>query len=278
MAGNSFFTSQTIQRNRLLRAFPQISVGNTGLTYSNLPLGESKVHSLEILLNRRYSNGLSGTASFSVNRVRSSRTVEEYDREPTLWQGDNAGRPYRFTGGVVYELPVGEGKKYLSDGGWLGAVAGGWQLSGTYEFQPGALLNWGNLFFYGNTDDINSDNPQVALQPDGTIDRTKTWFNTDAGFEKDPAKIPAGFQKRSFPFRVDGVRSYPLQNTNLSVMRNVDLGSRRTLQFRIDMQNLFNYQVWGDPNLDPTSTNFGLITTARNSQMRFFTFITRLQF
>jgi hypothetical protein len=44
------------------------------------------------------------------------------------------------------------------------------------------------------------------------------------------------------------------------------------------MQNLFNYQVWGDPNLDPTSTNFGLITTTRNSQMRFFTFITRLQF
>jgi hypothetical protein len=61
-------------------------------------------------------------------------------------------------------------------------------------------------------------------------------------------------------------------------MRSVDLGSRRTLQLRIDMQNLFNYQVWGDPNLDPTSTNFGLITTTRNSQMRFFTFITRLQF
>ena len=68
-------------------------------------------------------------------------------------------------------------------------------MSGSWEYQPGALLDWGNLFFYGDLDDIKLDNP--------TRDR---WFNTDAGFEKDPAKTPAAFQKRTFPFRVDGVR------------------------------------------------------------------------
>ena len=35
LASNSFFRSATIQRNRLLRAFPQM----TNLSYSNLPLG-----------------------------------------------------------------------------------------------------------------------------------------------------------------------------------------------------------------------------------------------
>ena len=87
-------------------------------------------------------------------------------------------------------------------------IARGWTLGGTYEYQPGALLNWGNLFFNGDLNDIKKDNPEIALRPDGTFDPTKTWFNIDAGFERDTADQPAGFQKRVFPFRVDGVRGF----------------------------------------------------------------------
>ena len=93
----------------------------------------------------------------------------------------------------------------------LAAIVGGWQIAGNYDYQPGALLgDWTNLFFYGNLEDIPVDNP--------TLDR---WFNTDAGFEKDPAKTPAGFQKRQFPFRVDGVRGQALSFLNMSLTRNV---------------------------------------------------------
>lgn len=45
LAGNTFFTQQTTQRNRLLRPFPQMSVGNNGLMYANVPVGIVKVHS-----------------------------------------------------------------------------------------------------------------------------------------------------------------------------------------------------------------------------------------
>ena len=75
------------------------------------------------------------------------------------------------------------------------------------EYQPGALLTWNqDLFFNGNLADIKKDKPEIALQADGTFDTTKTWFNTDAGFVKATADQPAAFQKRVFPFRVDGVR------------------------------------------------------------------------
>ena len=134
------------------------------------------------------------------------------------------------------------------------------------------------MVFNGDFDDINKDNPEIALQRDGTLDLTKTWFNTDAGFEKDPAKQLAAFQKRSFPFRIDGVRGTPMFLVNMNVVRNFDLGSRRSIQFRMDVQNLFDAVQWGNPNLDPTSTNFGKITTATNSIMRFFTFVTKLNF
>jgi hypothetical protein len=160
----------------------------------------------------------------------------------------------------------------------ISSIAQGWTLGGAAEYQPGALLNWGNLFFHGNLDDIKKDNPEIALRPDGTFDPTKTWFNIDAGFERDTADQPAGFQKRVFPFRVDGVRGFDTAFVHANIARTFSLGGRRNFQFRVDIQNLLNRQHYQNPNLDPTSTNFGQIRAVNNSVMRFFTFNTKLNF
>lgn len=264
LASNTFFTSATIQRNRLLRAFPEMNT----LNYSNLPVGAVKVHALEVQMNRRFANGLSAIVSFAANSVRENRTVEEFDRAPTIWQGSNGGRPYRVTVSGVYELPFGAGRSHLHEGGALAGVVGGWQVAGNYDYQPGSVLDWGtNLFFYGNLGDIRVDNP--------TNDR---WFNTDAGFEKDPAKTPAGFQKRSFPFRLDDVRGQALSFLNTSLTRSVRVGHNRTLQLRVDVQNLLNRQHWLNASTNPTSTNFGKVTTVSSNFMRFFTFTMHLNF
>ncbi len=265
LASNPTFSSATIQRQRLLRPFGML----TNLTYANLPLGESKAHSLEVQVNRRLRNGLTGFLSFNANSVRHNRTVEEYEREPTLWQGSNDARPWRFAGAGSYELPFGRGKRLLRDGGVAAALASHWQISATWEYQPGALLDWGgqNIFFHGDLNDIDVDHP--------TRDR---WFNVDAGFERDPAKIPAAFQKRAFPFRIDGVRSMPLTFTNLSIQRSFGAGGGRTWQVRFDAQNVFNRQQWLGPTLNPTSTQFGRVTTVALNQMRFFSFGVRATF
>jgi Carboxypeptidase regulatory-like domain len=269
LASNPTFSSATIARNRLLRPFGFMTGGAGGLLYSNLPLGASKSHSLEVQVNRRFNNGLTGFMSFTANRVRFNRTVEEYDREPTLWQGSNDARPWRVAGVASYELPFGSGRRFLENGGLLAALASNWQVSGTWEFQPGALLDWGaqNIFFNGDLDDIALDDP--------TRDE---WFNTDAGFERDPARVPAAFQKRTFPFRIDGVRGQKLTFTNLSIQRNFRAGGGRTWQLRMDAQNVFNRQQWQGATLNPTSTQFGQVTTVAANQMRFFTFGARMTF
>lgn len=101
LAGNSFFTSRTIQRQYLLRAFP--GYGNTG---------------------------------------------ETYERVPSLWQPSNSARPHRLSGSGMADLPFGPSKPFLNNGGVLAAVVGDWQLSGTFEYQPGQLLNWNNNIFF----------------------------------------------------------------------------------------------------------------------------------
>jgi hypothetical protein len=269
LASNPTFSSPTIQRNRLLRPFGFMTGGLGGLSYSNLPLGASKSHSLEVMVNRRFSNGLSGFVSFNANRVRYNRTVEEFDREPTLWQGSNDARPWRLAGVASYELPFGRGRQFLKEGGVMAAVASNWQVSGTWEYQPGALLDWGaqNIFFNGDLDDIALDNP--------TRER---WFNIDAGFERDPARVPAAFQTRAFPFRIDGLRGQALMFTNMSIQRSFRAGGNRSWQLRVDAQNLFNRQQWQGANVNPTSTQFGQVTTVAANQMRFFTVGARMTF
>src|SRR5687767_6969918 len=113
LAANGFFTSATIPRHRLLRPFPHMSNSNNGLRIEDQPLGVIKSHSLELVVTRRYSGGLTANAAFTANRVTENRTVHEYDREPTLWQTNNNGRPWRVTGTAVYELPFGRDRRFL---------------------------------------------------------------------------------------------------------------------------------------------------------------------
>jgi hypothetical protein len=103
------------------------------------------------------------------------------------------------------------------------------------------------------------------------------WFNT-TGFETDPAKIPANFQKRAVPFRINGVSGLPLQDVNLSLLRNIPAGKGRTISLRVNAQNLLNRQGWGNPNLNPTSTQFGMIMAVSGQAMRFITFVAKISF
>src|SRR2546426_1256970 len=267
LAGNSFFTSATVQRHRLLRAFPHMSSGD-GLDYLNLPLGENRAHSLELIFTRRFANGFTGSLFYTATRLRENRILEEYDRQPTICQTSQDARPHRVTADFIIEFPFGDSKPFLNQGGVLAALLGGWQIGGTYEWQPGPLLEWpGNIFFYGDLEDIKLANP--------TIDR---WFNIDAGFERDPARVPAAFQKRAFPFRIDGVRTPGLMHLNLNVARTLRLPGDKTLQLRVDALNVLNNETYDTPNLNPTSTQFGRITGNNGTYMRFLTFVTKLNF
>ena len=92
--------------------------------------------------------------------------------------------------------------------------------------------------------------------------------------------LVAGAPQTSEPvaIRVDGVRGQGLSFLNMSVTRAVGLGHRRSLSLRVDVQNLLNRQHWQNANTNPTSTNFGKVTTVTQNYMRFFTFGAKLNF
>jgi len=46
---------------------------------------------------------------------------------------------HRFVSSVLYELPLGKGKRFLNTGGIANQVLGGWQVSNIIFIQPNGL-------------------------------------------------------------------------------------------------------------------------------------------
>jgi hypothetical protein len=261
LASRAYFTSTTIRKSSLLRPFPQMN----GLTDSSATDGAVKTHSFEATFQRRFAKGFTLSAAYTGLYERDRLYYyNEFDADPS-WRQTNAGVPHRFSATGIFELPFGKGKPLARTGLW-NALFGGWQVAATYEWQPGALLDWGNVFYYGELGNINTGTR--------TLDR---WFNTD-GFERDARKAPAAFQARVFPTRVDGVRADGLNRMDANVQREFKIRESVAFQLRLDALNVANHSQFDVPNLDPTSTNFGRVTNNTSSTMRYLLIQARLKF
>lgn len=261
------FTSPMIQKHLLLRPFPHMN----GLFDSSSNIGSARTHALELNFQRRFAQGFTLNASYS-RMLQENRTFldNEFETEPTIWYPSDTARPHRFTATGIYELPFGKGRQFFQEG-ILNHVLGGWQVAATYEFQNGPLLAWPNLFYGGDLstfeDDLNNGNK--------TWDQ---WFNTALPFERVAANQPAAFQTRVFPRFFNGARADGLNQWNANVLRRIRITERVRLELRGDFINLQNRSQMNPPELSPTSTNFGRITSQTSSLNRFVQVQARLQF
>jgi hypothetical protein len=267
MSTMSFFTSSTIRKNQLLRPYPHIN----GLTDTTAPNGKARTHALEITFERRFSKGLSLNASYSKLQSDKWDVVEnEFDRGPRQWYPTGNARPHRVTITGIYELPAGKNRAFWRSG-VLRQILGEWQIAGTYEWQPGYMLSWGNIFYYGDVNNFEQDVTSTAQ----TLDQ---WFNTGLQFEKSSSKTAAAYHVRVFPYRFSGVRSAPTSQLNGNIQRDFLIKERVTLQLRLDALNLPNYSLMEGPNTDPVATNFGKVTSQTRNLNRFMQIQARIRF
>jgi len=245
----SLGTNNNITRENLLKPFPQFTAVQTG-TYQ----GYSWYHALQARLVRRVSSRASINASFTWSKnMLAMNFLNPGDLMPYECLS-GADRPFRITGSMVYQLPLGRRGMLLRRGPrWLYQVVEGWQVSGMYIYQSGAPLAWQDVIFDGNPDDIRKG-PR-------TVDR---WFNVDAGFSRDPATRPS-YHYRTWPFYLPGLRRHASNNVDLSVSKRWRLSERGIeFQLRGDALNAFNHPLFGAPDMNQFSAAFGQITTTSN--------------
>jgi len=253
MSSSTWFTSRTIRRHELLRPYPHM--GN--LTATNDSVGTSRSDPLETTVQRRFAGGYTFLFSYQgLRAVEKDFYFNEFDAALSE-RPSNQAVPHRYIATGIFELPFGRGKHWL-ESGVGGALLGGWQIAQTYEWQGGALLDWGaNIFYYGEPADV--------AKGQQTLGR---WFNTD-NFERTASRGPAAFHRRVFPNRIDDVRADSLNQWNANIQRKFVITEKVNFEFRFDVINVANHSQFNPPNLDPYSTNFGRITSHSSTTNRF---------
>ncbi len=243
--------STTLQRSSLLIPYPQFTSLNT---FSRQ--GFSWYHSLQIKVDRRFSQGLTFQSSYTFSKFREATTyLNAMDPYPErVISGQDF--PHRFSASAIYELPFGSSKRFLGSAkGVGGKIIGGWQAQGTYTGQSGQALGFGNAIFLGNIKDV----PRPVSQR--TVDR---WFNVDAGFERRSSRA-LSFNYRTLNTRFAGVRGDGINQFNLSLIKNTKVTESKTVQFRAEAINAMNHPQFTNPNTSPTSAAFGTVSDEKST-------------
>ncbi|MBZ5623766.1 MAG: carboxypeptidase regulatory-like domain-containing protein [Acidobacteriia bacterium] len=262
------FTANTLQVQQLLRANPN---ANFGLSQANAMRSKTVYHDVEILYQKRWSKGFQSSVMYTRNWSRNQWAPNQFDQS-LAWQPNANSRPNRFVWTTVWELPFGKGRQWLTQGPAQHMV-GGWQLSWIYQYQTGALISWGNLFYYGSVDQIvaalNHDqvhaqnihqwfDPAAVYQGSGAVPAGFTGFEGRSSFQ------PGTYQARVFPQYIDSLRADGIRNWDVRVYRKFRLHERLNLNFSVDLENMTNHTQFSAPNIGVTASNFGTVTGQAN--------------
>ena len=169
---------------------------------------------------------------------------------------------HTFTANSVYELPIGAGKKYLSEPGVARVILGGWSLTGIATARSGLPVNVtlarsANSVPYGYNMNQRPDLvPGVSLTPAGGSTPAQ-WINP-AAFAT-PAAFTYGSAGRSI------ARGPDLYQLDLGLAKVFSLTERTGLQFRWEVFNVFNRAQYGQPSGALVAGQFGLITSTINT-------------
>jgi hypothetical protein len=256
--------------------------------WSRAAIGWSNYHAGFVSVNRRFSNGLSFNANYTLSRSwdvhgfnqeaeskMSNALVPELDYAPSAWD-----RTHVFNANGCYELPFRH--KYL----------GGWYLSGILTAASGMPLSvQQSVQAWGGSGTINSIQAgAIPLNARSSYALTvvdSVRGSNGVGINSDPARGGSGLNLFSNPeaafnsFRPvllsqDGrngrhtLRGLNRWNTDLSIGKRTRITERVSNVFTFDMINAFNRVEFADPSLNPGANtqlnlqnraNFGVLST-----------------
>ncbi|MDQ6706707.1 MAG: TonB-dependent receptor, partial [Acidobacteriota bacterium] len=250
--------------------------------------GHSTYHAGIVSLQKRYSAGLTVQTSYVFSKLLtdsdsywgSGSAADQYNRrlEKSIGQFDVT---HNFKLGLVYDLPFGKGRKYLS-GGVAGAVVGGWRVSSVNFYSSGTPVgigtNYGLPLFNGRSTPYVTS--YSGWQP-------SSWKSGKFDPAIDNFFVPYG--TGPFPTQGNGtalngfgnvtrynpkLRTFPNFNENMSITRVFPIHESVRLEFRAEGFNVFNRVRFGtgtgtiqDPNFGHLTSSGDLLNTPRQLQL-----------
>jgi hypothetical protein len=237
-----------------VRPYPALSTSSTilpGTPLGNITqaegTGNSSYNALWVTGNQRLTRGLQLNASYTwsksldYNSLSSQGVVVQnsYDLRGDYGVSDFDAR-HRFVVSAIYELPF-RGNQYVE----------GWHLAAIVQIQSGNPVNI-------VTSDSTVNGVANTLRPDVTgpikiIGSAESWFDTSVF----TAVNRFGNLGRNV------VEGPGFNNTDLSIIKDTNLGERMRVQFRAEFFDVFNHANFGQPRNVVGTPDFGRIISTR---------------
>ncbi|HEX7195076.1 MAG TPA: hypothetical protein VF207_08915, partial [Chthoniobacterales bacterium] len=227
--------------------------------------GNTDYNALEVSLRRRMSKGLGfslnytfshGLADFGDNLTANAFPQDSYNYAAEM-SNSNLDIRSRFVSNFTWDLPFGEGKRYLSEKNMASRLVGGWQFNGIVTLQTGTPYNvtasddglFGVHAVYANC----IGDPFAGATTDHKSYTTTGFLINPAAFSQ-PAH---GFFGTCAPNKFHGPG---IQMVDLSLFKQFAITERVRLQFRSEFFNAFNHPNFGNPNANIASPgSFGKV-------------------
>jgi hypothetical protein len=252
--------------------------------------GNSNYNGLQVQVNRRYTSGFQFGVAYTWSKtldyanddsadVFYSRPYKAFNYGPADFD-----QTHIFTVNYIWDIPLFRNAR----NGFVKAVLGGWQVSGTTSYATGKPktfgsntgLNWTYSGTASATNITDFTGGEVQARPVLVCDPNNTTG------EKDPASglpyliNPKCFAKPGTAGAIGNLQRNLLRlpaifNTDLAFFKNVPLGERRSIQLRWETYNLFNRANFSDINGAITfnaagevaNSNFGTPRTTRSPRV-----------
>jgi hypothetical protein len=296
---NTLAFSNTYKASRALLP-PAFFVTNPNAAFARV-LGNfsySKYHSLQIELRRRFAAGLQFQANYTLARtlndgtgivnnqstLESSRTLRNFGLD---YQNSDQDQRHRFVANVVYDLPFGSGRRYLS-GTWtpIRKALEGWTMGTIFTYQTSSPFyvtsgrSTFNSFNAGNnsaqlgsmTFEQFKSQLGVFRTPVGVFFINPTNLNivtstnaTTGAVTLSSARLKEGIFVQPAPgtfgnFPMNSLFGPNFTQTDFSLSKRTYFSERGNVQFSMTVFNIFNHPNFTIGNQSFEATTFGRIT------------------
>ena len=269
-------SQSTVQRQQLLLPYPEY----TSVSYAGQDVGDSTYESLQVKAEKRFSGGNSILVAYTHAKLLSntdtvtswleaggSGGIQNWNNLRSEKSLSSFDVPDRLVVSYVMDIPVGKGRKFLTNANRLEDLAiGGWGVEGVTTIQEGFPLHFTTNSSNLNAAGAGSQRPNVVNGCDVNMSGSSTqklgeYFNTSCFVQ--PAAFTFGSEPRTDPT----LRSPGETNWDFSAFKNFSLTpeGKAHLQFRAEFFNIFNRVQFGYPGQALGSSSFGVITTQYNS-------------
>jgi hypothetical protein len=283
----SALSKPTVQMGQLLKNFPQYPGGTLGSVpaiqgQNNWPVFDDtdqrypfvsnwnaleasyqlhNFHSMDIMVaytHSKHTTNANGVQGYALGSPGGFQNVHNPASEMAIAPTDV---PDRLVITHVIDLPFGHGKHFAGGvGTGMDRIIGGWQLTGVVTLASGFPIPINQAPNNLNAL-IGAQRPNIVGTPKESsgsrAQRVSQWFaDPTTTFAVAPA-----FTYGDAPLMLGSVRSDPLKNYDLSLIKITPINERVKAEFRASAFNLLNRPWFGLPNSTVGSSTFGLVST-----------------